>query len=325
MLQSLNSDVLYYMVRNDSVLFCALYAVSKYFNSICKQHKDWRKEFVDVKPTFALHEQIKLVIERHGLLLSTSKIQFDISYYPCGQIKRKSRLVEYDSVKSDGKELKYYRNGQLKSITNWKKGQRHGEHIEWSFGSKYKRFVLESGMYKDGKKIGVHKQFHENGEQMSMINYSDNGQLHGVSKEWDKDGRPLKEIHYENGRRIGLEKEWNYLHEEYTETVYDNGLIVGVKIWYMLKANEYKRTGVKVQRDYMKQKKYFKDGKICEDTQYDENGKEKRIIIYHPDGRVNQSTTFSTSHCGDRTVYKKYYRYNGDQPIVYKTEFIGPN
>ena len=62
-------------------------------------------------------------------------------------------------------------------------------------------------MYHAGKKIGKHLGFWENGQPQFEF-YFEDGEHHGIAKEWYQNGQPYRTFHYEHGYEQGSQKMW---------------------------------------------------------------------------------------------------------------------
>jgi hypothetical protein len=63
-------------------------------------------------------------------------------------------------------------------------------------------------VYKDGKREGFKRKWHENGQLREERNYV-NGELEGLWREWDENGQLRSESNYVNGKLEGLWREWD--------------------------------------------------------------------------------------------------------------------
>ena len=67
---------------------------------------------------------------------------------------------------------------------------------------------IQIAEYKEGKRNGVFKVFHDSGEQIIESHYKDN-QLNGKFFAWDLHGRLRIETTYKDGGVRGVTKKWN--------------------------------------------------------------------------------------------------------------------
>tara|TARA_B110000444_G_C18805508_1_gene579720 strand:+ start:906 stop:1400 length:495 start_codon:yes stop_codon:yes gene_type:complete len=86
----------------------------------------------------------------------------------------------------------------------FKDGKRDGVHKGW-WGNGQLEWEEN---YKDGKKVdGLYKSWHKNGEVEGEGNYKD-GELDGLWKSWHKNGQLRYEKNYKDGKEDGLRKWW---------------------------------------------------------------------------------------------------------------------
>ena len=71
--------------------------------------------------------------------------------------------------------------------------------------SKYK--TNYSGKFVNGKKNGLHREFHY--DQIKRAGEYIDGLPEGTHKQWNYSGQLLSEVNYKKGKRVGLSKKWN--------------------------------------------------------------------------------------------------------------------
>lgn len=98
-------------------------------------------------------------------------------------VKDKDRFY-FKAGKANGKWITFYKNGNLKSIIDWKNGKLDGKYI----------IYLENGnkvsetFYTEGKENGIYLAFHPNGQIRIIGQYSMSKPI-GVWKFYDKFGK----------------------------------------------------------------------------------------------------------------------------------------
>lgn len=65
-----------------------------------------------------------------------------------------------------------------------------------------------SGKFKNGKKIGIHREYYSFNKLMREGNYR-NGIKEGIHQVWSNNGQLICKVNYKNGKRFGLSKKWN--------------------------------------------------------------------------------------------------------------------
>ena len=81
------------------------------------------------------------------------------------------------------------------------------------------------------KKDGLVKNYKENGQLLSEINYQD-GKRHGIAKDYYKDGNIHNIINYQNGIKNGISKVFYENGQQYRVTPFDSGRIHGIQKKY---------------------------------------------------------------------------------------------
>jgi len=80
------------------------------------------------------------------------------------------------------------------------------------------------GLYVNGKKDGVHKEWYENGQLMFEKNYK-NGTRDGLFRFWYENGQLESERSFKDWKKLGLEREWWSNGQIRKETRYYNNLL----------------------------------------------------------------------------------------------------
>lgn len=118
-------------------------------------------------------------------------------YHYDGSIKAQYNIV--NNLIQD-ELITYHPNGKEEAKGKLAKGEREGE---WKFfhmnGQPY-----QTGSYKSGKKIGEWIMYNEQGVVMEKEMFSNSGEMDGLSKYYDGDGKLLREIDYKNGKAVTI-------------------------------------------------------------------------------------------------------------------------
>ncbi len=116
--------------------------------------------------------------------------------YPDEGIQEKNITLK-DSVKYTGRCSRFYENGKLSSIQQFKDGKDHGQ---WKFY--HPNGNLETiGKFRNGLRHGQWKYFYENGQTYQIAQYK-LGAKHGIWKVYEEDGELLVEQKWNNGESI---------------------------------------------------------------------------------------------------------------------------
>lgn len=139
--------------------------------------------------------------------------------------------------------------------------------------------------YKDGKKCGLWKTYHQNGQLKTEGNYKD-GLKHGLHKEWQSNGILLLEGMYVNGLDNGLMK---WFHEK-GHLAAQGSMINGIRNgpWVICDVEENgfcidayfnngKRVGIwriyhDIAQEYLWKEQTWEDDKIVSEKCWDEKG-----------------------------------------------------
>lgn len=205
--------------------------------------------------------------------------------------------TEYDQ---GGKVLqtKYYDNGNIKSITHFKEGIRHGVYKEYYItGNQYSEIF-----YKDGQKNGETTVWHENGNVAKKGQYDDEGNATGKWGSWSEGNTYTGFANYISGTQAGD-----------FELYYSNG--------QLKEKGEYDNKGNMAHVG--RYQRYYKNGKKAEEIFYDKEGfKQDKALTWYENGNIKQIIYYKND-----VVYKTKKRYfeNGQlhETISYsKTEHV---
>jgi len=130
-----------------------------------------------------------------GLWIVTGEISKNNDY-------AKDAIVEkgyYKNSRKDGKWIKYWPNGNVKSEMFYKRGRTSGNYITYFNNGN----IEEQGTMKSGTLYGEYKMYWPNGQIRQNKTFSDNGNSEGIVELFYENGN--KEVSYntENGKESG--------------------------------------------------------------------------------------------------------------------------
>ena len=237
---------------------------------------------------------------------------------------KKKSVESYKNGRPYGKQMYWYKNGQLESVSfkdddawqetygEYKSYHENGQQRFYSIRDRKGRLIgplkrwtdegtlIKYENYKDGKKHGSQKMWDDlgNGELLEHFNYRD-GKKHGFQKEWewmDHAGETRLSTHYnyQYGKKHGEQKEFYTGYPPYLEKVenYKNGEKHGV----FRELNHYGNT--LYEENWLDGKKHGKFFSVDVDwgfDYYEENykyGKKHGICIYYHEPSDNEDPTF---------------------------------
>lgn len=119
-------------------------------------------------------------------------------------LELKNGVLEYNNTPFKGIITGYDEVNRTFNQTNYNEGRKDGEEKKM-----YKNNVVaERRFYKNGRKIGIHKGWYEDGSLKFEYHYNDFGVYDGSFKEWYKNGQALKAFNYKKGKENGSQKMW---------------------------------------------------------------------------------------------------------------------
>jgi len=123
------------------------------------------------------------------------KIEATKSYYPTGELFRKRTLV---NGKITGFEIDYYKDGNKKAERHYIKGIKQGS----AKGFHYNGNVQGDWLFQNGEPIAADIFYRNGAIWLEHKYFNDKGQLHGVSKEYDKQGTLVALRYYEENEMV---------------------------------------------------------------------------------------------------------------------------
>ena len=97
--------------------------------------------------------------------------------------------------------------------------------------------------YEEGKKVGIHKSWFENGQQKFEYPYNQKGFYQGALKEWFPNGQLIREFNYVEGKESGTQKMWlenGNIRANYTVIDGERFGLIGLKKCYSVNTNDEK-------------------------------------------------------------------------------------
>ncbi|MBL0317041.1 MAG: hypothetical protein IPP69_15280 [Flavobacteriales bacterium] len=118
-------------------------------------------------------------------------------YYPEGQIKSEAKLVDndYQDVYTS-----YHSNGKIDTKGNFVKGKKEGEWLYYFENGQ----IYTKGSFKSDRKTGTWYTYTEKGMLAEEENYGSSGELEGMTKVYDIEGKILREIEYKKDKAITM-------------------------------------------------------------------------------------------------------------------------
>jgi antitoxin component YwqK of YwqJK toxin-antitoxin module len=116
----------------------------------------------------------------------------------------------------------FHPNGELKERTNYQSkddgGKKHGVSRSWHENGQLRYETT----YKDGKEHGFTRGWKENGQLRYETTYKD-GKEHGLSRSWHENGQLWIETTYKDGKEYGRNRLWHENGQLRYETTYKDG------------------------------------------------------------------------------------------------------
>jgi len=109
----------------------------------------------------------------------------------------------YNDTKYSGFVYTLYNTKDTMQIAGFLNGVEEGIQKKWHPNKQ----ISSVRMYHAGKKISKHIGYWENGQTQFEF-YFEDGEHHGIAKEWYQNGQPYRTFHYEHGYEQGSQKMW---------------------------------------------------------------------------------------------------------------------
>ena len=123
-----------------------------------------------------------------------------------------------------GKWTSWYENGKIKDEGNFKDGKMSGK---WTGYEPKQGRYLYIGSWSNDIKVGKWLNYSERGDLQSLITYGKDGELNGLSRIYNENGRLISEGKFKAGRRTGR---WKYYYDFgalWRDCTYKNGVMNG--------------------------------------------------------------------------------------------------
>ncbi len=177
---------------------------------------------------------------RHVALDITFYIYTFLSYKETTILQKSSKKLNFHQPKMNKYSQHEHPHGKIELYNrktkliiyekNYKEGKKEGIQKSWHENGQ----IWNEGNYKEGKKEGIQKNWYDNGQLCYEENYKE-GELDGIQKEWYKNGQLEYERNYKEGELDGIQKEW-----------YKNGQLEYEIIIKKEKKKGYKKNGMKM-------------------------------------------------------------------------------
>ena len=106
-----------------------------------------------------------------------------------GKVSEGRDRLYYLNGRQDGKWISFYKNGNIKSIVNWKDGKLNGKYVIYESDGRKSTETI----YKDGKENGYYYLYNPNGTYRTKGAYS-MGKPVGEWEYYDKDGKLTNKV-----------------------------------------------------------------------------------------------------------------------------------
>lgn len=111
----------------------------------------------------------------------------------------------FNGIPYSGIIIEFYKDGVLKSKSQYFEGRREGFYNGWYFSGniKFER------TYSNGLKTSIHKGWYDTKAQKFEYYFNNVGAYNGSVKEWYSNGTLAKHFNFEKGKENGSQKMWN--------------------------------------------------------------------------------------------------------------------
>ncbi|MBE7635106.1 hypothetical protein G1K66_12010 [Tenacibaculum finnmarkense] len=206
------------------------------------------------------------------------EVGFEYYYFENGNIYS---IDEYDvNGNNTGVSKKYNENGILMKMEKYLENNRTFVQTYYENGKKE-----GSGEREGISKVGLWKEYHENGNIKEIGTYDDKGYRTGSWKSYHENGMPYQIGQYSNNMKIGY---WEHYH--------DNG-----EIWH---CGDFNNLGKKTGEWFV----YFETGNIQSEYQFNE--KKTKYINYYESGIIKIKGNYIDTNS---MIWFKGFRMYGDQ------------
>jgi len=246
------------------------------------------------------------------------------TYYANGQVRYRAN-IEADKV--EGLEEEFYIDGAPEFSFNYAKGQKQGAFTSWYPNKAVEKkgsydnntlhgtfteyhangTVLETGSYEHGKRTGAWKTYFPDGKLSVEKTYDATGELHGIYRDYDEQGRHYADTEYNHGRTTRLQ-----YFDPAGKMVLDQPIKKGRTVVKALRPDgQVSATGSFLDGIMVGEWKWFnRDGGLREQVRYDDKGnKTGTAEVYYPGGQVRRRLRYGAN--GQEEGLFERFRANG--------------
>ena len=155
------------------------------------------------------------------------------------QLELKNGVLFYNHLLFNGVLKSFDEVNQTYNVTSYVSGKKDGEERKLFQNDS----LAEIRFYKEGKKVGIHKSWFENGQQKFEYPYNQKGFYQGALKEWFPNGQLIREFNYVDGKESGTQKMWlenGNIKANYTVVDGERFGLIGLKKCYSVNTNDEK-------------------------------------------------------------------------------------
>jgi antitoxin component YwqK of YwqJK toxin-antitoxin module len=191
----------------------------------------------------------------------------------------------YKNGKMDGEWKFYYRNGTFASAITFNDGERNGPATGYyDNGQK-----ATERSYKDNHHYGKYIIWDKHGVKAEEFNYGDNGKMHGIQKEWYRNGVPKSEFYMVHNIVDSIYKSYHPNGKPSEELIYKQGVVWNVKLLNDSSGNPLDPGTLKNGTGVYKS--YNSEGDLEQEVTY-KNGKKHGPASLYLGGKVSKTGNY---------------------------------
>lgn len=192
-------------------------------------------------------------------------------------------VTNYLNGEKSGKYVSYYKNSkQIQYEYHYSKNKMDGGYTHYNKDGTY----LEVGNYYDGKKQGEWTYYYENNQPARKEVYDQNGQLHGQTKIWHRNGKLAQNNWYENNEKHGYFFSYHANGNKKDSLFFINGKMHGKNVKYFDNGQKSFECTYDNGKEISARKYWNENGKLSESIEFKDGKKDGTFRVWNQEGKL---------------------------------------
>lgn len=120
------------------------------------------------------------------------------------ELELENGVLHHKNVPFNGTLVSKYDEASNKMQLQYVNGRKDGVEKKWHYNGE----LAQERFYSKGIKIENHSGWWEDGTKKFEYHFNEKGEYHGSRKEWYANGQLVRDFNYSNGKEIGSQRMW---------------------------------------------------------------------------------------------------------------------